>query len=161
MDIVVAAVISKMYDNPKDTVCWGLKYMVIRRGENCSFPGMICFPGGRVESSDNSRLQLAVMREMYEEMGLHVLVEGLHFEASEDSKKILPYEEPSYLFTVHFMECRISEGTRAIQCDLREVEELLWMTLDQLDKCETLIPSMRSWVDQQKILIKGESNGNA
>lgn len=139
MQNVVAAVITR-----------GDKYLVIRRGyEIKTFPGKICFPGGRLEAEDDNDLQQAIVREMYEELGLLVIVERVN--------SVLPYFDPQKRFVVDFLDCKISQASKGILCDLREVDELRWLTLQELARCgEELIPSMQYWIDCQLSQAKGK-----
>jgi len=149
MDTVVAAVIRRNEDS---------RLLIIRRGRKLAgFPGLLCLVGGRVDATDvrdpgvgsmayreELTLGYALVREVRQEIGGKVVVE------LKDIQKAYRYEDPKKRFVVHMVECHLDMNEdESLELSLREVDELRWMTVQELLAEKDLIPSLQEWVKHQ------------
>lgn len=75
-------------------------YIIGQRMPGQWMSGKWCFVGGKVESGES--LEEAVCREVIEEIGIRVQVEGLRHKAVE------PYEHGTFL--LHYFDCLMDDG---------------------------------------------------
>lgn len=92
------------------------------RSKHIPQPGEVCFPGGRVDDSDDSN-KAAAIRELCEELGI-------------DEKQVsvigeLDYLITPYRFIIHPFLGRIEEGT-SFNINKTEVEEIFTIPLSKL-----------------------------
>lgn len=90
------------------------KILITRRFDHVHLPGLWEFPGGKVERGE--ALEVALKREIFEELGLEIRVEDEFFTVEHD------YPEKSV--QLHFFNCTIRQGEPqpADVADLRWVE---------------------------------------
>ena len=100
--IVVAGVIRR-----------GGRILIAKRPENVHLGGLWEFPGGKVEAGES--LEGALVREIGEELGVGVVVEGLIMEQE--------FAYPERDVRLHFFECRIADGEPAC----RRAAALAWV----------------------------------
>ena len=108
-------------------VCRDDRILVIERALRVRAGGKICFPGGSVESGET--VEQAVVRELWEELGVHVS----------------PVKE--------LWQCTIRSGTRlhwwlanlepdsVFRPDPSEVGTYAWLTVAQIKRLPQLLPS--------------------
>lgn len=89
------------------------KLLLARRDTSSDQAGLWEFPGGKVEAGESQ--QAALVRELQEEMGIHVRVE--EFVATSE----LP--QPARLIRLHGWRVRGFTGTIALQCH----SEMRWV----------------------------------
>lgn len=104
------------------------KWLVgVRSKKESEAPGLLSFVGGTVDESDTSSvdtLEHALIREVEEEIGIKVKVVDFVNDTSFVSKK------GNNVLNVVFV-CEVESGEPAIS-DTEEVEELLWLTTDEI-----------------------------
>jgi 8-oxo-dGTP diphosphatase len=106
---VVAAIIRK-----------GTRILITKRLDNVHLAGLWEFPGGKVEHGES--LELALQREIFEELGVRIHVADEFFTVQHDY--------PARSVTLHFFNCTVIDGEpRPL-----EVAELQWVEPQHLDK---------------------------
>lgn len=101
-------------------------------------------PGGKLEQQEE--MEDAVVRELQEELGVVVRV----------LQKIGAYETdpiPEGTFDVHTFCCEIVEGDPMEGLEPGKMGAIRWLTLDELRSLPTLVPSMRSALDDIECLL--------
>lgn len=109
------------------------QFLVIRRSEKVRAPGLICFPGGGVETGEG--LEEAVKRELMEELRLPVLVLG-HFWTTQTR----------WGTRLEWMVCRRELGVEPIG-NPEEVSEVIWAGAKELIGREDLLGSMPEFLE--------------
>ncbi len=109
------------------------QFLVIRRSEKVRAPGLICFPGGGVETGEG--LEEAVKRELMEELRLPVLVLG-HFWTTHTR----------WGTRLEWMVCRREVGVEPIG-NPEEVSEVIWAGAEELIGREDLLGSMPEFLE--------------
>ncbi|MCY3005868.1 MAG: NUDIX domain-containing protein [Planctomycetota bacterium] len=104
------------------------QFLVIRRSQFVSAPGLICFPGGGIELGED--FETAVKRELVEELDLRVEVRG-HLWTSQTR----------WGTRLEWLHCERCEGSEPSP-NLQEVEEYLWMRVALLEGRGDLLGSM-------------------
>ena len=94
------------------------KILITQRPDNVHLGGMWEFPGGKVEAGET--LELALQREIQEELGLGVRVDDEFFRIDHDY--------PSRSVRLHFFNCTIIEG----EAQPLDVADLQWVEPQQL-----------------------------
>ena len=111
MITVVAAIIRR-----------GNRILITQRAQDVHLPGLWEFPGGKVEPSES--LQIALKREILEELGVAVQVED-EFYSTE-------HHYASRSVRLHFFNCSIIDGEpRSL-----EVADWRWVLPSDLDRFE-------------------------
>ena len=104
------------------------KWLVgIRSKKESEAPGLLSFIGGTVDNSDTDNvdtLEQALIREVKEEIGIEVKVVDFVNDTSFVSKK------GNNVLNVVFL-CSVESGEPEIS-DTEEMEELLWLTTDEI-----------------------------
>lgn len=108
------------------------KFLVIRRSNKVSAPLKLCFPGGGVEEGETDFD--AVIREMREELALHVSPTNLLFR----SKTVSGLDLAWWNVDVHNLE--------AICPNPEEVCDILWLGPAELKLREELLPTNREFL---------------
>lgn len=94
------------------------RYLAIRRSEWVAAPRKVCFPGGGIEEGED--FETAIRREMMEELSMEIEVLGQ------------VWKSRTYWGTdLEWMLVRRDPG-QTIQPDAKEVEEVLWLTEEEL-----------------------------
>ena len=109
------------------------QFLVIRRSEKVRAPGLICFPGGGVETGEG--LEEAVKRELMVELRLPVLVLG-HFWTPETRWGTR-------------LEWRVCEQEVVLEqvSNPEEVSEVMWAGASELVAREDLLGSMPEFLE--------------
>ena len=94
------------------------RLLLTQRGEDVHLAGKWEFPGGKVEPDES--LEVALRREMVEELGIAVEVGPLYSE--------ITHQYPERKVHLHFFECRITEGEPEARCAVA----LRWLTPGEL-----------------------------
>lgn len=109
------------------------QFLVIRRSEKVRAPGLICFPGGGVETGEG--LEEAVKRELMEELGLPVIVLG-HFWTTETR----------WGTRLEWMACKREIGV-VPAINPEEVSEVMWVGARELAGRGDLLGSMPDFLE--------------
>ena len=110
------------------------RWLLIRRSRREQFaPLAICFPGGKAEPGESARD--AAVREMREELGIGI----------EALRLVWRYEIPERNLVLRGVVARL-ESTAFVP-DPAEVDEALWMTLDEAAEHPEALPSTRPFVE--------------
>jgi 8-oxo-dGTP diphosphatase len=99
----------------------GQRYLVTRRQAGVHLAGMWEFPGGKVRASESQ--EQALRREMLEELGVDVAVDGLVLSTS--------HSYPDRTVTLHFYKCRLL-GSPTPQLG----QQMRWVTRSELQSLE-------------------------
>lgn len=104
------------------------KWLVgVRSKKESEAPGLLSFVGGTVDEHDSANtdtLEMALIREVWEEIGVKVSVLNFVNDTSFISKK------GNNVLNVVFL-CAIESGEPQIS-DTEELEELLWLTTEEI-----------------------------
>jgi 8-oxo-dGTP diphosphatase len=104
------------------------QFLVIRRSQFVSAPGLICFPGGGIEPGED--FPTAVKRELVEELDLRVEVRG-HLWTSQTR----------WGTRLEWLYCERLKGSEP-RPNFQEVEEFHWMSVPLLEARKDLLGSM-------------------
>lgn len=107
----------------------GYSLLFIKRPESDRdpFSGHMAFPGGRMESADNSKLETAI-RETYEEVGININSSGRILGSLDDVNPNNPRAR-NYIVTPYLS---VLNEEVVIKPDVREVERTLWIPMHHL-----------------------------
>lgn len=107
----------------------GYSLLFIKRPESDRdpFSGHMAFPGGRMESADNSKLETAI-RETYEEVGININSSGRILGSLDDVNPNNPRAR-NYIVTPYLS---VLNEEVVIKPDVREVERTLWVPMHHL-----------------------------
>jgi 8-oxo-dGTP diphosphatase len=97
------------------------RYLVTRRPQGVHLAGLWEFPGGKVDTTETR--EQALRREMSEELGVQVVVEGLCLTTS--------HEYPDRAVTLYFYRCTLA-GTPVPQLG----QEMRWVSGEELRTLE-------------------------
>ena len=97
-------------------------------------PGVWCFVGGEVEAGE--QLELAVEREVREEVGLVVRAEEKIFESLSTNGE----------FQLHWMRVYPVGTLEHLRPDPREVAEFRWLLPAEALNLDPLLPTLRAWL---------------
>jgi len=132
----------------------GQLLLVIRRAQCVIAPGKLCFPGGGIESGESE--PDALIREFREELDVSIRpIEKIH-------ESVTPWNVHLVWWTADLSDAD-SGGNRpdiAFRPNPDEVEEIHWMTLDELIDSPDLLESNLSFllaVREGRILVPGVS----
>jgi mutator protein MutT len=92
--------------------------LITRRPDDVHLAGLWEFPGGKVEPGES--LQLALVREILEELGVEIAVFDEYF--------TVEHTYPTKAVRLHFFECSIVSGEPAAL----QVADLRWVTPTEL-----------------------------
>lgn len=111
------------------------RYLFIRRGLKLKrAPGVWCFVGGEVEP--NEAYDAAIVREVFEEVGLHIDPVG----------KIHETISPNGEFRLHWFHVTLKNTAQPIVASALEVEEYRWLTLAEALQLDPILPTLRTWL---------------
>ena len=137
-------------------VTCGKLLLVIRRTQCVIAPGKLCFPGGGIESGESE--SDALVREFQEELDVIIRpVAKIH-------ESVTPWNVHLVWWTAALTEPFSTENL----CDFsfrpnpKEVDEVLWMTLDELIDSPDLLESNLSFllaVREGRLPVPGLSSG--
>lgn len=113
----------------------GDKFLCIKRAANILAGGQICFPGGGIEPGETE--QEAVVREIYEEVGLTIKPLRKVFES------VTPWNVHVSWYTVELLSGEITP-------DPAEVEWCRWMTMEQFQSSPEILISNVQFLDAWK-----------
>ncbi len=107
----------------------GYSLLFIKRPESDRdpFSGHMAFPGGRMESADNSKLETAI-RETYEEVGININSSGRILGSIDDVNPNNPRAR-NYIVTPYLS---VLNEEVIIKPDSNEVERTLWVPMHHL-----------------------------
>lgn len=107
----------------------GYSLLFIKRpeSERDPFSGHMAFPGGRMESADNSKLETAI-RETYEEVGIDINSSGRILGSLDDVNPNNPRAR-NYIVTPYLS---VLNEEVTIKPDSNEVERTLWVPMHHL-----------------------------
>jgi len=107
----------------------GYSLLFIKRPESDRdpFSGHMAFPGGRMESADNSKLETAI-RETYEEVGIDINSSGRILGSLDDVNPNNPRAR-NYIVTPYLS---VLNEEVTIKPDSNEVERTLWVPMHHL-----------------------------
>lgn len=94
------------------------RWLLIRRSHKVAAPGQVCFPGGAVEPGEDRAD--AARREFREELGINIAVTGPVWSHTFEDRPLVLF---GYLGEV---------VTETLTPDPYEVDEVLWLTEDQV-----------------------------
>ena len=117
------------------------RYLFIRRALTLKrAPGYWCFPGGEVEPGES--FEVAIAREVHEEVGFRVNVLGKEIECLS----------PKGEYLLHWMRCTLQEqATRPnISFNPDEVAEAHWLFPYEALELQPLLPTLDTWLKAQK-----------
>lgn len=117
------------------------RLLVIRRSQQVVAPGAYCFPGGRIEPGETE--EQAVVREVQEELGLHIVPRRRIWES------VTPWGTELTWWLGHIDPEAICTPCAA------EVESYSWMTAAEMDELPQLLESNRHFL---AALERGEIN---
>ena len=129
------------------------RYLMIVRGEQESHaPGVLTFPGGKVEHAESvdNVLEETIRREIREEVGVEIHDEVVYVES-----KAFVADDGEPVIDVVFL-CRHRSGEPAIG-DPGEVAAIHWMTLDEILEHPKTLPWTRQSIllAEKKRIAKG------
>lgn len=104
------------------------KFLVIRRSALVRAPGLLCFPGGGIETGED--FETAMRRELMEELSLEVVIDG-H----------LWHSVTRWGTKLEWMKCRRIGGKEPVP-EPAEVAEVLWLTQSELMRRTDLLGSI-------------------
>lgn len=108
------------------------RFLITQRKPSDSFGGLWEFPGGKLEPGES--MELALAREIEEELGLRVEVAGL--------RMVIRHQYPARAVRLHCFDCRVVSGDpRAIDC-----ADWRWVERSELDGFEFL-PASRPLIE--------------
>ena len=111
------------------------RYLFIRRGLKLKrAPGVWCFVGGEVEP--NEAYDAAIVREVFEEVGLHI----------DPVSKIHETISPNGEFRLHWFDVTLKNPGQPIVASELEVAEFRWLTLDEALQLDPILPTLRTWL---------------
>lgn len=103
------------------------KWLVIRRSARVRAPRKLCFPGGTIEAGEAE--SDAIMREMQEELGVKVIARECVWRC------VTPWNVALAFWTVTL------SSEMPLTPNLDEVEEILWLTTEEVLKHPDLLES--------------------
>lgn len=107
----------------------GSKVLYIKRHPSISQGNKWGIPAGKLEQGE-SALQ-GVMRELYEEVGIHVVEKNLQF------IKTLNIRKPTIDYSFHIF-CTVLESTPQISLALEECIESQWLEIQEIEHYELI-----------------------
>lgn len=111
------------------------RYLFIRRGWKLKrAPGVWCFPGGEVEPGET--LELALAREMQEELGLAVRV----------GAKVYESISPNGEYLLHWLEVERLSPSGNLQPSPDEVAEVAWLDPKAAMLLDPMLPTLVTWL---------------
>jgi len=106
---------------------YSLLFIKRRESERDPFSGHMAFPGGRMDSADNSKLETAI-RETYEEVGIDINSSGRILGSLDDVNPNNPRAR-NYIVTPYLS---VLNEEVIIKPDSNEVERTLWVPMRHL-----------------------------
>jgi NADH pyrophosphatase NudC (nudix superfamily) len=111
----------------------GDRWLCIRRSDKVISPLKVCFPGGAIEIGESQ--PEAVVREMREEVGATVT----------PIKNVWRWDRPNSNLTLWGWTATLQ--SESLKHDPQEVDEILWLTTDEVADHPDALPSNRLFVD--------------
>ena len=114
------------------------RYLCIRRGlKLVRAPGYWCFVGGEVEP--NEALEVAIKREVFEEIGISVCVGAKVFEGLS----------PNGEFVLHWFRVQLDSSGVELKLHPHEVEEARWLNPAEITGLQPILPTLVEWLRTQ------------
>jgi len=110
------------------------RYLMIRRAEGLLAGGAWCFPGGAIE--DGETPAEAMVREMHEEVGLHV----------ESGACLWRWRREDGGLELDFWEAHIIGGE--LHPNPGEVQDVRWMTADDIRELDGALPNLLRFLNE-------------
>jgi len=111
------------------------RFLLIRRSARITWPDYWCLPGGAVEQGEDPCA--ALVREVYEEVGLHV----------EPRELLWTWRAEDGRLTIHFWLVRPTDGT-GVKLNVAEAVEYRWLTCEQAAALPKLFNNARRLFQQ-------------
>ena len=111
------------------------RWLMIRRADEIAAGGWWCFPGGAIEPGESPTE--ALVREIQEEVGLHVTVGPLLFE----------WQRPDGMLTLAWYRADLVDPNQPFLCDPAEVSEARWLKPEQIRQLQPLLPNNLEFLD--------------
>lgn len=128
-------------------------FLVIQIPPGKHTSGKLSFPGGKVDEIDEKKqwdvLRSAAKREVYEEVGLH-LIDPLKYITSKYFVADFDGESHGMLTLFH---CKIERTDLTIRPSLREVDDYFWLSADEIDQA----PNAVDWLKKLVQCIRHEN----
>ncbi len=110
------------------------RFLVIERASHIRAGGMICFPGGGIESGESD--EAALVRELFEELGIRVQAGDRLFQSFNQRGVELNW----YAATI--------DAGQVIRPEPTEVASFNWLTRQQMLGLKNLLPSNVEFLEQ-------------
>jgi 8-oxo-dGTP diphosphatase len=111
------------------------RYLFIQRGPEVKrSPGWWCFVGGEVEAGES--LEAAMAREVLEEVGLRVRVEG----------KVHECVSPNGEYLLHWFQTRLDPAAQEPVPHPHEVAEIRWLSIPDALRLDPILPRLKEWL---------------
>ncbi len=114
-------------------ICREQRLLVIRRSQQVEAPGTYCFPGGAIESGETP--EEAVCRELQEELGVRV-----------QPLRLLWQSVTAWSVELSWWLTEL-DASAQVQPNPAEVEQVLWLTPDQMRQLPALLQSNWRFLD--------------
>jgi 8-oxo-dGTP diphosphatase len=108
------------------------RWLCIRRSDKVAAPLKICFPGGAIEIGESQ--QLAIVREMHEELGARV----------RPIRNVWHWDRPDGKLTLWGWTADLL--STQLKADPNEVAEILWLTGKEVSNHPDAMPSNQLFV---------------
>ena len=114
------------------------KYLFIKRGLTLPrAPGYWCFVGGEVEPGET--YSLAIIREVYEEIGLAV----------EAAEKVHETISPNGEYRLHWIRVVRKDAGKPLILHPTEVAEARWLPPAEGVRLDPILPTLKTWLAEQ------------
>jgi 8-oxo-dGTP pyrophosphatase MutT (NUDIX family) len=114
------------------------EYLFIRRGLTLKrAPGVWCFVGGEVEPDEP--FDAAIVREVFEEVGLHI----------KPLNKVFESISPNGEYLLHWFHVEMLDAAQPVNASAIEVAEYRWLSLDDALTLDPILPTLRAWLQSK------------